>query len=55
MYNAHRGMPPTAPGPAPNSRLLELLDQVRAEFDSQGLRFNNDEESRKWNPACQQR
>ena len=30
MYNAHRGMVP-----APNSRLAELLDQVRAEFDSQ--------------------
>lgn len=47
MYNAHRGMPPAAPGPAPNARLIELLDQVRAEFDSQGLRYNNDEESRK--------
>ncbi|KAL8755844.1 MAG: hypothetical protein Q9199_003356 [Rusavskia elegans] len=30
MYNAHRGMVP-----APNSRLNELLDQVRQEFDSQ--------------------
>ena len=30
MYNAHRGMPP-----APNSRLNELLEQVRAEFDNQ--------------------
>ncbi|MCJ1337081.1 general transcription repressor [Bachmanniomyces sp. S44760] len=30
MYNAHRGMVP-----APNNRLTELLDQVRAEFDQQ--------------------
>ena len=30
MYNAHRGMVP-----APSSRLTELLDQVRAEFDNQ--------------------
>ncbi|KAL9122973.1 MAG: hypothetical protein Q9187_000457 [Circinaria calcarea] len=30
MYNAHRGMVS-----APNNRLTELLDQVRAEFDNQ--------------------
>lgn len=30
MYNAHRGMGV----PAPNNRLTELLDQVRAEFES---------------------
>ena len=30
MYNTHRGMVP-----APNSRLTELLDQLRQEFDSQ--------------------
>jgi hypothetical protein len=30
MYNAHRGMVP-----APNSRLTELLEQLRQEFDSQ--------------------
>lgn len=30
MYNAHRGMVP-----APNTRLTELLDQLRQEFDSQ--------------------
>lgn len=30
MYNAHRGMVP-----APNSRLTELLDQLRQEFESQ--------------------
>jgi hypothetical protein len=29
MYGAHRGMP------APNSRLNELLDQIRQEFDNQ--------------------
>lgn len=33
MYNAHRGMVPT-----PNNRLTELLDQVRAEFESQQSR-----------------
>lgn len=30
MYNAHRGMVP-----APNSRLSELLDQLRQEFENQ--------------------
>jgi hypothetical protein len=30
MYNAHRGMVP-----APNSRLSELLEQLRQEFDNQ--------------------
>jgi glucose repression regulatory protein TUP1 len=30
MYNAHRGMVP-----APTSRLTELLDQVRQEFENQ--------------------
>lgn len=30
MYNAHRGMVP-----APNSRLTELLDQLRQEFENQ--------------------
>lgn len=30
MYNAHRGMVP-----APNSRLTELLDQLRQEFETQ--------------------
>lgn len=30
MYNAHRGMVPT-----PTSRLTELLDQVRQEFENQ--------------------
>jgi hypothetical protein len=30
MYNTHRGMVP-----APNSRLTELLDQLRQEFESQ--------------------
>ena len=36
MYNAHRGLA----GPAPTSRLQELLDQIRAEFESQGGRNN---------------
>lgn len=30
MYNTHRGMVP-----APNSRLTELLDQLRQEFENQ--------------------
>lgn len=30
MYSTHRGMVP-----APNSRLTELLDQLRQEFESQ--------------------
>ncbi|KAF1983443.1 WD40 repeat-like protein [Aulographum hederae CBS 113979] len=34
MYNPHRGLGPTAP----NSRLTELLDQVRQEFDATGGR-----------------
>ena len=33
MYNAHRGMVA-----APNNRLTELLDSVRAEFDNQQSR-----------------
>jgi hypothetical protein len=33
MYNAHRGMVP-----APTNRLNELLDQLRAEFESQANR-----------------
>lgn len=33
MYNSHRGMVPTT-----NSRLTELLDQVRTEFESQTAR-----------------
>ncbi|KAF4555422.1 Transcriptional repressor rco-1-like protein [Elsinoe fawcettii] len=37
MYNAHRGMPGPAP---PNSRLQELLEQIRTEFDAQGGRTN---------------
>ncbi|KAI9865005.1 MAG: general transcription repressor [Vezdaea acicularis] len=34
MYNAHRGMVPTNT----STRLTELLDQVRAEFENQGAR-----------------
>jgi glucose repression regulatory protein TUP1 len=33
MYNAHRGMGP-APGPG-NTRLNDLLESVRAEFETQ--------------------
>ncbi|KAG9824080.1 hypothetical protein KCU98_g14679, partial [Aureobasidium melanogenum] len=38
MYNAHRGIA-GAPAP-PNNRLVELLEQVRAEFEAQGGRAN---------------
>lgn len=44
MYNAHRGM---APGPQQNSRLTELLEQVRAEFDAQMGRSAEHEHQRK--------
>lgn len=44
MYNAHRGM---APGPQPGSRLTELLEQVRAEFDAQVGRSAEHEHQRK--------
>jgi general transcriptional corepressor TUP1 len=43
MYNSHRGM-----GPAPgNSRLNELLDQVRAEFETQARASGEYEHSSK--------
>ena len=45
MYNAHRGMVP-----APNNRLTELLDQVRAEFDNQQNRTGEYEQQSKF--AC---
>ena len=35
MYNAHRGMVPQG---GPNTRLSELLDQIRAEFDQEARR-----------------
>ena len=44
MYNAHRGIA-GAPAP-PNARLVELLEQVRAEFDVQGSRANDYEHQR---------
>jgi len=49
MYNAHRGIPPPGPaGPPPSSRLGELLDQVRQEFDVQGGRTSEYEHQRKY-------
>ena len=39
MYSAHRGMVP-----APANRLNELLDQVRAEFDTQQSRTDDYEQ-----------
>lgn len=48
MYNAHRGMPPGPP--PPNSRLAELLEQVRVEFEAQGGRANEYEHQREFRP-----
>ena len=44
MYNSHRGMVPAAP----NTRLTELLDQVRAEFDAQSGRAGEYENQREF-------
>ena len=49
MYNAHRGMPPGPP--PPNSRLAELLEQVRVEFEAQGGRANEYEHQRESRPV----
>ena len=43
MFNAHRGMVS-----APNSRLTELLDQVRQEFDNQQNRTGDYEQQSKF-------
>ena len=43
MYNSHRGMVP-----APNNRLTELLDQVRAEFENQHNRNGEYEHQRRF-------
>lgn len=40
MYNSHRGL---GPGPQHGSRLGELLEQVRQEFDAQAGRSNEHE------------
>ncbi len=40
MYNSHRGMVPAAP----NTRVAELLDQLRAEFETQAGRSNEYEQ-----------
>ncbi len=45
MYTAHRGMGvPTQP----NSRLTELLDQVRTEFDTERSKVAEYEQNRKF-------
>lgn len=52
MYNAHRGMVP-----APNSRLTELLEQLRQEFDNQSRSTGEFEHQRSyplersWSPS----
>lgn len=52
MYNAHRGIPPPGPtGPPPSSRLAELLDQVRQEFDVQGGRTSDYEHQREYSTS----
>lgn len=43
MYHAHRGI---GPGPNQNTRLAELLEQVRAEFEAQGARTIEYEQQR---------
>ncbi len=43
MYNSHRGM-----APAPNNRLTELLDQIRAEFENQQTRGGEVEQQSKY-------
>jgi hypothetical protein len=43
MYNSHRGMPP---GPG-NNRLNELLDGIRAEFETQARASTEYEHSSK--------
>lgn len=48
MYNAHRGM--QAPAPQPGSRLAELLDQVRAEFEAAAGRSSEHEHQRESSP-----
>lgn len=46
MYNSHRGMVP-----APNARLTELLDGVRAEFDNQHNRTGEYEHQSRFAPS----
>jgi len=46
MYNPHRGLGP-APGGG-NARLNELLDGIRAEFESQARASSDYEHSSKW-------
>ena len=46
MYNSHRGMVP----PAPSSRLAELMDQLRAEFESQAGRAGEYEHQSTYDP-----
>jgi len=47
MFNAHRGMVS-----APNSRLTELLDQVRQEFDNQQNRTSDYEQQSRFADSC---
>ena len=49
MYNTHRGM---VPAPPPTSRLTELLDQIRAEFDGQQNKSEDYERNSKFAGTC---
>jgi len=44
MYNSHRGMLPQHQ--PPNTRLTELLEQIRVEFESQAGQAGRDEHQR---------
>lgn len=44
MYNAHRGMLPQHQ--PPNTRLTELLEQIRVEFEAQAGQAGRDEHQR---------
>ncbi|MBE7180628.1 MAG: hypothetical protein INR71_05355 [Terriglobus roseus] len=54
MYNAHRGMVPAA---APNSRLNDLIEQMRHEFEASAARAAEYEGQRTFHlhPASSQR
>lgn len=49
MYPGHRGMGGAPPANAGGSRLNELLDQIRAEFDSQLRQTQDYDHQRKSN------
>lgn len=48
MYNAHRGIIPGEVPGGPSSRLTELLNQIRQEFENQAGRAGDYEHQRKF-------